>query len=225
MSETFFNNDTVDFGGFILKSARETEANGDMRSASKTYAHAWSAGASANNLEISSISRLELFSVVLLINDLVFTSVLYRDLISTFSLDNRFHSACAHYDLGKLYRNSWENNEILNPSDATKHLLAAKDEFFDLNELRNTACVEMDLAHIYMHIDKIEHATELLSSARNKWEELSELNGMAESALSLGDCNTLIGKNEVAEKFYRQASNEFDQAGNNLMKLTDRNSN
>lgn len=83
-----------------------------------------------------------------------------------FSLENRFHGACAHHDLGKIYRNAWEYNEIVNPNDAIKHLIAAKDEFTDLNQARNAACVEMDLAHIYINIQKIEQAVELLFSAR-----------------------------------------------------------
>ena len=213
MSNDFFSNEAVDFSQYILRSAREYEAENNRRMAAKSFAHAWRSGASGNNLEISSISRLELFSVSLLINDLIFSSVLYRDLISTFYLDNRFHSACAHHDLGKLYRNAWEYNEIINPSDAIKHFIAARDEFCDLGEVRSSACVEMDLAHVYINIEKVEQAVALLESARQKWAQLNDLNGMAESALSLGDCYTLLGKNEDAEHFYSFASDEFDQAG------------
>lgn len=220
MSDDFFSNDAVDFGQYILRSAREHEAANDRRNAAKTFAHAWRAGASGNNLEISSVSRLELFSVSLLINDLIFSSVLYRDLISTFYLDNRFHSACAHHDLGKLYRNAWEYNEIINPNDAIKHFIAARDEFCDLKEVRSSACVEMDLAHVYINIEKIDQAVALLNSARQKWTDLQDINGMAESALSLGDCFTLLGKNEEAEKFYAQASSEFDEAGTSRSKET-----
>lgn len=220
MSDEFFTNEAIDFGQYILRTARDYEAADDRRMAAKTFAHAWRAGASGGNLEISSISRLELFSVSLLINDLIFSSVLYRDLISTFYLDNRFHSACAHHDLGKLYRNAWDYNEIINPSDAIKHFIAARDEFSDLNEVRSSACVEMDLAHIYINIEKVDQAVALLNSARQKWTDLKDINGMAESALSLGDCFTLLGKNEEAERFYGLASSEFDDAGNSRSKET-----
>lgn len=213
MSEQFFNNDAVDFCEYILKSARETEAKGDRRAAAKSYAHAWRAGASANNLVVANLSRLELFSVSLLINDLIFTSILYRDLISTFTLDNRFHNACVHHDLGKIYRNAWEYNEIINPNEAIKHLIAAKDEFDDLAETRSSACVEMDLAHIYIQTQKLDQSISLLLSAREKWSQLNDVNGMAEAALSLGDSYTLLGKNEDAEKYFAIASEEFESAG------------
>ena len=213
MNEEFFTNDAVDFSQYILKSARAQEANGEKRNAAKTFAHAWRCGASGNNPEISNIARVELFSIALLVNDLIFASSIYRDLLSTFSLENRFHGACAHHDLGKIYRNAWEYNEIVNPNDAIKHLIAAKDEFTDLNQTRNAACVEMDLAHIYINIQKIEQAVELLFSARKKWEDIHDIHGRAESALSIGDCYTLLGENEDAEKYFSIASNEFENAG------------
>ena len=113
----------------------------------------------------------------------------------------------------ELFSIAWEYNEIVNPNDAIKHLIAAKDEFTDLNQARNAACVEMDLAHIYINIQKIEQAVELLFSARKKWEDIDDVHGRAESALSIGDCYTLLGENEDAEKYFSIASNEFENAG------------
>lgn len=72
----------------------------------------------------------------------------------------------------------------------------------------------MDLAHIYMHIDKLDQAVALLESARAIWQSLDEPSGAAECALSLGDCLTLLGQNENAINIYQAAVEDFEKAGN-----------
>ena len=217
MSETTDSSvalEPVDFATSALNHARLCEAKGDRRAAMKAYAHAWRASAAADNAVLPSTARSEMFSMSLLINDTVFSSYLYRELISTFSLQYREMAALAHHDLGKLFRNAWQHGEIVNPSDAIKHFVVARDEFIALWEARNAALVEMDLAHIYMHIDKLDQAVVLLESARATWQSLGESSGAAEAALSIGDCLTLLGRNEEAVGVYQLAVEDFEVAGN-----------
>jgi hypothetical protein len=72
----------------------------------------------------------------------------------------------------------------------------------------------MDLAHIYMHIEKIDQSIALLESARATWQSLDEPSGSAECALSLGDCYTLLGRNDDAVRVYQLAAIDFESAGN-----------
>lgn len=206
--------DPIDFATYVLNHARTCESKGDKRAAMKSYAHAWRAGASSGNSVLPSIARTEMLSMSMLINDTIFSSALYRDLISTFTLHNREMAAYAHHDLGKIFRNAWQHGEIVNPADAIKHFVVARDEFIEIWEARSAALVEMDLAHIYMHINKLDQAVALLESARATWQSLDEPSGAAECALSLGDCLTLLGKNDEAINVYQQAVEDFDKAGN-----------
>jgi|GEM_PF-3834959 len=210
---TSSNAEPLDFATYVLNHARACEQKGDKRAAMKSYAHAWRASASAHNQVLPSIARAEMFSMSLVINDTVFSTSLYRDLISTFTIHNRNMAAWAHHDLGKIFRNAWQHGEIVNPSDAIKHFVVARDEFIAIWEARSAALVEMDLAHIYIHIDKIDQAVALLESARATWQSLNELGGAAECALSLGDCFTLLGQNEEAVKIYHLAVQDFEKAG------------
>lgn len=123
-------------------------------------------------------------------------------------------AAFAHHDLGKLFRNAWQHGEIVNPADAIKHFVVSRDEFIELWDARSAALVEMDLAHIYIHVDKTEQAVALLESARAAWHSLEEPSGSAECALSLGDCFTLLGRNEDAIRIYQSAAEDFERAGN-----------
>lgn len=204
----------IDFATYVLHHARMCEERGDKRSAMKSYAHAWRAAASSGDHVLPSVARSEMFSMAIVINDTIFSSSLYRDLISTFTLHHRDMAAYAHHDLGKIFRNAWQHGEIVNPSDAVKHFIVARDEFLAIWEARSAALVEMDLAHIYMHIDKIDQAVALLESARATWQSLDEPSGAAECALSLGDCLTLLGKNEEAISVYELAVSDFEKAGN-----------
>ena len=213
---TTSNAEPLDFATHVLNHSRTCEAKGDKRAAMKSYAHAWRASASADNQVLPAISRAEMLSMSQIINDTVFSTSLYRDLISTFTLHNRNMAAWAHHDLGKIFRNAWQHGEIVNPSDAIKHFVAARDEFIAIWEARSAALVEMDLAHIYMHIDKIDQAVALLESARATWQSLQELGGAAECALSLGDCFTLLGQNEEAVTIYHLAVQDFEKAGDHL---------
>lgn len=217
MSENSTNeteSDPIDFATYVLNHARICESKGDKRAAMKSYAHAWRAGASSDESILSSVARTEMFSMSMLINDTIFSSALYRDLISTFTLHNRQMAAYAHHDLGKLFRNAWQHGEIVNPADAIKHFVVARDEFIEIWEAKSAALVEMDLAHIYMHIDKLDQAVALLESARATWQSLGEPSGSAECALSLGDCLTLLGRNEDAINVYQLAVEDFEKAGN-----------
>lgn len=213
MSETQ-DHEAIDFATYALTHARNSESKGDKRAAMKSYAHAWRAAASADNPTAAAIARQEMFSMALLINDTVFSSVLYRDLISTFTLHHRDAAAFAHHDLGKIFRNAWQHGEIVNPADAIKHFVVSRDEFIELWDARSAALVEMDLAHIYLHIDKVEQAVALLESARATWQSLEEPSGAAECALSLGDCFTLLGRNDDAVRVYQLAAEDFESAGN-----------
>lgn len=208
------NQEPIDFATYVLGHARGCESKGDKRAAMKSYAHAWRAAASTGDIVLSSVARAEMFSMSLVINDTVFSSVLYRDLISTFTLHHRDMAACAHHDLGKIFRNAWQHGEIVNPADAIKHFVVARDEFLELWEARNAALVEMDLAHIYTHINKLDQAVALLESARATWQSLEEPSGAAECALSLGDCLTLLGRNDDAIAVYQLAVDDFERAGN-----------
>ncbi len=208
----------IDFASYALSYARQSEQKGDKRTAMKTYAHAWRAAASADDLESCDTARRDMFSMALLINDTVFSSTLYRELISTFTIHNRLMAAYAHHDLGKLFRNAWQHGEIVNPSDAIKHFVVSRDEFLALWEARSSALVEMDLAHIYMHVDKTEQAVALLESARATWHSLGVASGAAECALSLGDCFTLLGRNDDAVIAYQHAAIDFENAGNEVQK-------
>lgn len=203
----------LDFATYVLNHARACEQRGDKRAAMKSYAHAWRASSSASNPILPSVARAEMFSMSQLINDTIFSISLYRDLISTFTIHNRNMAAWAHHDLGKIFRNAWQHGEIVNPSDAVKHFIVARDEFIEIWEARSAALVEMDLAHVYMQIDKIDQAVALLESARATWQSLGELGGAAECALSLGDCFTLLGQNEEAVNIYHLAVQDFEKAG------------
>lgn len=214
MSHEVDSPDPIDFASFVLNHARVCERKGDKRAAMKSYAHAWRAAASAQDNGGAELARAEMFSMALLINDTVFSSVLYRDLISTFTLHHRDMAAYAHHDLGKLFRNAWQHGEVVNPADAIKHFVVSRDEFLELWEARSAALVEMDLAHIYIHIDKVEQSVALLESARATWESLNEPAGAAECALSLGDCFTLLGRNDDAIRVYQLAAQDFERAGN-----------
>ncbi len=206
--------DPIDFAAYVLSHARGCEEKGDRRSAMKSYAHAWRAAASANDTVMAAISRAEMLSMSALINDTIFSTMLYRDLISTFTLHHRDMAAFAHHDLGKIFRNAWQHGEIINPADAIKHFIVARDEFLETWDARSSALVEMDLAHIYMHVDKLKQAVALLESARATWQSLQELSGAAECALSLGDALTLLGRNEDAVLLYQHAVEDFERAGN-----------
>ena len=213
-SDSHLDEQPLDFATHVLTHARSSEARGDKRAAMKSYAHAWRAAASAGNPVIPSIARAEMLSMSLLTNDTVFSSALYRDLISTFTLHHRDMAAFAHHDLGKVFRNAWQHGEIINPSDAIKHFVVARDEYLEIWEARSAALVEMDLAHIYMHISKLDQAVALLESARATWQSLDEPSGAAECALSLGDCLTLLGRNDDAVNIYQMAVEDFEKAGN-----------
>ena len=204
----------LDFATYVFNHARACEQRGDRRAAMKSYAHAWRASASAENQILPSIARSEMLSMAQLINDTIFSTALYRDLISTFTIQHRNMAAWAHHDLGKIFRNAWQHGEIVNPGDAIKHFVAARDEFIEIWEARSAALVEMDLAHIYMEINKIDQAVALLESARATWQSLDEPGGAGECALSLGDCFTLLGKNNEAVNVYQLAVEDFDKAGN-----------
>ena len=214
VEDTSINTEPLDFATYVLNHARACEQRGDRRAAMKSYAHAWRASASADNQVLPSIARSEMLSMSQLINDTVFSTLLYRDLISTFTIEHRNMAAWAHHDLGKVFRNAWQHGEIVNPSDAIKHFVVARDEFIEIWEARSSALVEMDLAHIYIHVNKIDQAVALLESARATWQSLNELGGAAECALSLGDCHTLLGRNEEAVAIYQLAVNDFEKAGN-----------
>jgi tetratricopeptide (TPR) repeat protein len=208
------NDDPIDFATCVFNHARSCEEKGDRRAALKSYAHAWRAAASTENVSLAMLARNEMYSAAILVNDLIFSSVEYRDLISTFTLHHRDMAAFAHHDLGKLFRNAWQHGEVVNPSDAIKHFIVSRDEFIELWEARSAALVEMDLAHIYMHIDKIDQSIALLESARATWKSLDEPSGSAECALSLGDCYTLLGRNDDAVRVYQLAAIDFESAGN-----------
>lgn len=218
MTSNTESSEPIDFASYALNHARLNENKGDKRIAMKSYAHAWRAAASANDSVCAAVSRREMFSMALLINDTVFSATLYRELISTFTLHHRDMAAFAHYDLGKLFRNAWQHGEIVNPSDAIKHFVVSRDEFLAIWEARSAALVEMDLAHIYMHVSKTDQAVALLDSARATWLSLDEPSGAAECSLSLGDCFTLLGRNEDAVNAYQIAAQDFDKAGNDVQK-------